>query len=104
MLTWCYVVAMGAVRFAQTRCGKKIDAMHEIDFVVNHGSDKLYIQSAMSIDDPAKREQEIAPLLKSGDYFRKIVVTGGSTLPRVDENGITHVDIIPFLRDETIIG
>ncbi len=99
-----YSVDVGAVRFAQTRGGKKIDAMHEIDFVVNRGGDKLYIQSAMSVDDPDKRKQEIAPLLKSGDFFRKVVVTGGNALPHVDENGITYVGVIPFLLDETIIG
>ena len=97
-------VDVGAVRFAQTRGGKKTDAMHEIDFVVNRGSDKLYIQSALSVDGPAKREQEVTPLLKSGDFFRKIVVAGGSALPHVDENGITYVGVIPFLLDETIIG
>lgn len=99
-----YSVDVGAVRFAQTRNGKKTDAMREIDFVVNRGADKIYIQSALSIDDPAKREQEIAPLLKSGDFFRKVVVIGGSALPHVDENGITYVGVIPFLLDETIIG
>lgn len=99
-----YSVDVGAVRFAQTRGGKKIDAMHEIDFVVNRGADKLYIQSAVSVDDPDKRKQEIAPLLKSGDFFRKVVVTGGNALPHVDENGITYVGVIPFLLDETIIG
>ena len=99
-----YSVDVGAVRFAQTRGGKKIDAMHEIDFVVNRGGDKLYIQSAMSVDDPDKRKQEIAPLLKSGDFFRKVVVTGGSALPHFDENGITYVGVIPFLLDESIIG
>ena len=99
-----YSVDVGAVRFAQTRNGKKTDAMHEIDFVVNRGADKLYIQSAMSVDDPDKREREIAPLLKSGDFFRKIVVTGGSALPHVDESGIVYVGIIPFLLDEAIIG
>ena len=98
-----YSVDVGAVRFAQTRGGKKTDAMREIDFVVNRGADKLYIQSALNIDDPVKREQEIAPLLKSGDFFRKVVVVGGSALPHVDEKGIPYVGIIPFLLDETII-
>ena len=99
-----YSADVGAVRFAQTRNGKKTDVMHEIDFVVNRGADKLYIQSAMSVDDPDKRKQEIAPLLKSGDFFRKIVVTGGSALPHADDHGITYVGIIPFLLDKTIIG
>ena len=94
-----YSVDVGAVRFAQTRGGKKVDAMHEIDFVVNRGAERLYIQSALNVEDPEKRDREIAPLMKSGDFFRKIVVTGGSAQPHVDENGIVYVGIIPFLLD-----
>lgn len=98
-----YSVDVGAVRFAQTRDGRKNDAMHEIDFVVNRGADKLYIQSALSVDDPVKRAAEVAPLLKSGDFFRKVVVTGGTARPHADESGITYVGVIPFLLDEAII-
>lgn len=77
--------------------------MHEIDFVLNMGANRLYIQSALSVEDEAKRKQEIAPLIKSGDFFRKIVVTGGNRRPVTDENGITYVGIIPFLLDESLI-
>ncbi len=55
-----YAVDVGTVRFAQTRGGKKTDAMHEIDFVVNRRGDKLYIRSGMNVDDPEKRKREIA--------------------------------------------
>lgn len=77
--------------------------MHEIDFVLNMGASRLYIQSALSVEDEAKRAQEIAPLLKSGDFFRKIVVTGGSRKPTYDENGIMYVGVIPFLLEEDLI-
>lgn len=99
-----FAVDVGAVRFAQVRDGKKHDAMHEIDFVVNLGSNKLYIQSALNIDDPEKRAAEIAPLLKSGDFFQKIVVTDGAARPHRDEHGIMYVGVIPFLLDESLIA
>ena len=93
-------VDVGAVRFAEMKDGKKIEKQHEIDFVVNMGMKKVYIQSAFSIADPQKRNQEITPLLKSGDFFKKIVVTGGSAKTHMDENGILYAGIIPFLLDK----
>ena len=95
-----YSVDVGSVRFAVKQDGKKIEKQHEIDFVVNMGMRKVYIQSAFRIDDPEKRQQEILPLMKSGDFFRKIVVSSGSAKPHMDENGILYTGVIPFLLDE----
>ncbi len=94
-----YSVDVGAVRFAEMKDGKKIEKQHEIDFVVNMGRKKVYIQSAFRIDEPEKRQQEILPLLKSGDFFQKIVVTSGSGKPHMDDNGILYTGVIPFLLD-----
>lgn len=95
-----YSVDVGVVRFAETVNGKKTEKQHEIDFVVNLGDRKMYIQSAFSIADEQKRLQEIKPLLKSGDFFKKIVIVGGSQKARMDENGIMYIGIIPFLLDD----
>ena len=54
--------------------GKKDYKQLEIDFVVNKGSDKYYIQSAYSIEDDNKKEQELQSLLNVGDNFKKIVI------------------------------
>lgn len=94
-----YAVDVGTVRFSETKDGKRIEKQHEIDFVVNMGMKKVYIQSAFRIDDPEKRRQETLPLLKSGDFFKKIIVTSGSAKPHMDENGILFVGVIPFLLD-----
>ena len=95
-----YSVDVGAVRFAEKKNGKKVERQHEIDFVVNMGMKKVYVQSAFSIDDPDKRQREILPLLKSGDFFKKIVVTSGNGKPHMDDNGILYTGVIPFLLDE----
>ena len=95
-----YSVDVGMVQYTEMVDGKKINRQHEIDFIVNIGDKKIYIQSAFSIADEEKRIQEITPLLKSGDFFKKMVVVGGSQRARMDENGITHIGIIPFLLDE----
>jgi predicted AAA+ superfamily ATPase len=76
---------------------------HEIDFVVNRAPGKLYIQSAFAMPTQDKRDQELLPLRHSGDFFRKMVVTAGYSSPRVSEEGIIHVGIIPFLLDASIL-
>lgn len=99
-----YSVDVGAIQLTDINNGKITDSMHEIDFVVNYGAKKAYIQSAFSIADEDKKKKEILPLLNSGDFFKKIVVTSGTQKPYMDENGIIYVGIIPFLLDEEIIN
>ena len=80
--------------------GKKIRKQLEVDFVVNRGSERYYIQSALSIEDPKKKEQEIASLMKIPDSFRKIVVVRDYIKPWIDENGIQYIGIEDFLLNE----
>lgn len=84
--------------------GKKIRKQLEVDFVVNRGDERYYIQSALNIDDRDKRNQEIAPLVRIPDSFRKIVVIKDYIKPWRDENGIQYVGIEDFLLDETILS
>lgn len=84
--------------------GKQVLRYHEIDFVVNRMPGKLYIQSAYEMPTEEKKEQELLPLRRSGDFFRKMVVLNGTSLPRVSEEGIITVGVIPFLRDPTILN
>ena len=52
----------------------------------------------------AKREQEALSLKRSGDFFRKVIVTGGQAQPLADDDGIVHVGVIPFLLDRGILA
>lgn len=83
--------------------GKSARTQLEIDFVVNRGNQRYYIQSALSIADPEKREQEIKSLTKVPDSFRKIVVVGNRMNPWKDENGILYIGVEQFLLDEKAI-
>lgn len=83
--------------------GKSARTQLEIDFVVNRGNQRYYIQSALSIEDPEKREQEIKSLTKVPDSFRKIVVVGNRMNPWKDENGILYIGVEQFLLDEKAI-
>ena len=68
--------------------GKKYYTQLEVDFVANKGSDKYYIQSAYSIEDNSKREQELQSLLNISDNFKKMVIVYDSFIKWQDENGI----------------
>ena len=87
----------------RTDDGKNVRKQLEIDFVVNRGDERYYIQSALSIDAPEKQEQEIASLLRVPDSFKKIVVVRDYIKPWTDENGIRYVGIEDFLLDENSI-
>ena len=76
----------------------------EIDFIANKGSQKYYIQSALSIADEAKREQEIRSLNHIADSFKKIVVVKDNIIPWHDDNGILYIGIEKFLLDENAMN
>ncbi len=83
--------------------GKNARKQLEVDFVVNRGDERYYIQSAISIDESDKKEQEIASLLRIPDSFKKSVVVKDYIKPWRDEHGIQYVGIEDFLLDESLI-
>ena len=83
--------------------GKVVRKQLEVDFVCNLGSVRYYIQSAYSIPDEIKRDQEIRPLRKIEDSFKKIIVTGDLVPMQYDDHGILTVNIYDFLMDPHII-
>ncbi len=97
-------VDVGVVELAtRDNEGRKVRKQLEVDFVVNRGYDRYYIQSALSIADPEKKQQEIASLIRIPDSFKKMVVVQGYMKPWKDENGIQYVGIEQFLLDESIL-
>jgi len=97
-------VDVGVVEIETRRNGIREKRAHEIDFVVNLGMGKLYIQSALSLPDKEKRDQETLPLRIITDSFRKLVVTGDNQPYYTDNDGISYVGIIPFLLDKSILS
>lgn len=95
-----YSVDVGVVEVEQIQDGKRTQSQYEIDFVVNIGNDKVYIQSALNVDTPEKKAQETFSLHHTGDFFKKIVVLDGSRKRWVDEDGVIYIGVIPFLLEE----
>ena len=99
-----YNVDVGVVPIAEKdKNGSVSRRQLEVDFVCNLGSNRIYIQSAYSIPDEEKREQEIRSFRKIDDSFRKIIVTRETAQPWYDENGILTVNVYDFLLDRTIL-
>lgn len=97
-------VDVGVVEYnTKDSAGKKIRKQLEVDFVVNKGEKRFYIQSALSIAEPEKKEQEIASLKRIPDSFSKTVVVRDYLKPWQDENGIVYLGIEQFLLDEDIL-
>ncbi|MBO5064930.1 MAG: ATP-binding protein [Clostridia bacterium] len=97
-------VDVGVVEYCYKDQQKKSKrAQFEIDFVANKGSKKYYIQSALTIADEEKREQEIRSLKRVGDSFKKIVVVKDNIIPWYDDNGILYMGIEKFLLDESAL-
>ena len=96
-----YGVDVGVVEYCYKDEDKKSKRTNlEIDFVANKGSKKYYIQSALTISDEEKREQEIRSLKRVGDSFKKIVVVKDNIIPWHDDDGILYIGIEKFLLDE----
>ena len=69
----------------------------EIDFVVNDADKKIYIQSAFQMDTDKKESSELASLILTKDFFKKIIVRMDIPHNFYDDNGIFHCNLIDFL-------
>ena len=77
--------------------GKKIRKTLEVDFVCNQGYKRSYIQSAFSIPNEEKRNQELQSLRRIDDSFQKIVVIGDHNARYQNDDGILFIDIYDFM-------
>lgn len=95
-----YKVDVGVVESRIAEAGKKIRKQLEVDFVVNRGSKRYYIQSAYALPNQEKIDQEQASLTKIPDSFKKIIITGGNTPVWRNDQGITVMGLFDFLLNE----
>ena len=99
-----YDVDVGIVSsFQRNSEGKSVRKQFEVDFIANKANIRYYIQSAFSINDAEKHQQEINSLLNIPDSFKKIVVVRDNIMPWYDENGIYYIGIEDFLLDSNIM-
>jgi len=83
--------------------GNSVRIPREIDFVVNSGGKRTYIQSAYAMPDDEKAEIELRPFTLTGDFFPKIVVRKDIGKRWYDDNGILNINVTDFLLDKDVI-
>lgn len=95
-----YRVDVGAVEVWTVNSeGKKVRVSLEVDFVVNKGAERIYIQSAYNMPTDEKTAQEKRPLLNTNDSFRKIIIVGDDIKRKTDEQGIVTMSLYDFFLD-----
>ncbi len=92
-------VDVGLIEYKGKENGKDFYKQLEIDFIANKGNNKFYIQSAYSMPDSEKREQEERPLLKINDSFKKFIITKDYIKAWRDDNGIITMSLFEFLNN-----
>lgn len=88
-----YSVDIGVV----TERKKNEKIQREIDFVVNDGDRRIYIQSAYQMDTAEKTDSELRSLTLTGDFFKKIIIRMDIPHNFYDDNGFYHCNLIDFL-------
>ncbi len=99
-----YLVDVGVVE-TRTRTENQgmLRKQLEIDFVVNNGSKRYYIQSALSLPNEEKIEQEMASLKNVSDSFQKIIIVKDNIVPHHNESGILFINLYDFLLNQEIL-
>lgn len=93
-----FCVDVGVVPIRKKDTTGKLRLSHlEVDFVVNKGEKRYYIQSALTVAEESKRQQELASLNHINDSFTKMVIVKDDTLPWTDERGVKYINIEDFL-------
>ena len=93
-------VDVGVLEIVEYEERKQVHKRIEVDFVVNKGDKRYYIQSAYAVPDKEKMYQEERPLLKIYDSFKKMIVVQNNVMPWYNENGTLVMSLRQFLTDE----
>ena len=94
-----YNVDVGVIEQKERKENEYIYKQLEVDFIANKGNNKIYIQSAFSMPNPEKINQEERPLLKINDSFKKIIIVKDYIKRTRNESGIITMNIFDFLLD-----
>ena len=100
-----YSVDVGLVEiWERDEEGKTVRIKVEVDYVVNRGSQRIYIQSAYMLPDKEKSDQEQRPLINISDNFRKVIISGDFTKGFYNDEGIYRIGVFNFLLDRECLN
>lgn len=93
-----YCVDVGVVEISEKNDnGNYIIKQLETDFICNKINEKIYIQSAYSMETIEKQIQEKKSLIKIKDNYRKIIIVKDSIKPYFTEEGIEVISLEDWL-------
>ena len=100
-----YSVDVGLVEvWEKNEEGNIVHKRVEVDYVINRGSQRIYVQSAYSMPDEEKRNQEQRPLIKINDSFRKIIISGDHKGKFYNDEGVLRIGVFDFLLDRDCLN
>jgi len=91
---------VGVVEYSKVIDGKSVRVQSEVDFVCNKADKRYYIQSALSIPDKEKMQQEQNSLTRINDSFKKIIIVKDAIKTYYNENGVLILNLFDFLLEE----
>lgn len=101
LLSRRYNVDIGIVEtYDKDKENKTIRVNYEVDFVVNKGLKKYYIQSSYKLTNEDKTNQEKQSLIHIDDSFKKIIIVRDNIKTRIDNDGIVTMGLYHFLLNE----
>ena len=83
--------------FGKDKEDKRVRKQLEVDFVVNQGNQRYYIQVAYDMTSEEKQTQEFKSLRNIPDSFKKIVIVNGSKKPWRNDEGFVIMGMKYFL-------
>lgn len=93
-----YLVDVGLVEaWKKNSAGRSERRKYEVDFVVNRGYRRYYIQSAFAMHDEEKKAQEEASLKNIDDAFKRIIIVRDDIMPYYNDNGFLILGLFDFL-------
>lgn len=99
-----YLVDVGLVEcWTTNENGKRKRSKLEVDFVVNNGPERVYIQSAFNMPTKDKEKQERRSLINIADNFKKVIVVKDDIKRKIDDDGVVTIGLFDFLLDEQSI-
>ena len=100
LLHFGYSVDVGVMeRYSKDKNGKTVRNTLEVDFVCNRDNDRLYVQSAFSIPDADKLEQEQRSLYLIDDSFKKMILTNDTIPAHRLNNGVYVINVCDYLLE-----
>ncbi|WP_156299582.1 ATP-binding protein [Streptobacillus canis] len=95
-----YLVDVGVVEKRYYEGEKYKKKYLEVDFIATLGDKKIYIQSAYSMPNLEKIEQESASLKNINDSFKKIIIVKDVVETYINDYGIITMSLFDFLLNE----